>query len=124
MRGVKALLLVAILSVGCSSSDGPNLDDADRHFIAAEKAMAAGDKEQAIKELDASIAVRPTSWAYFKRGQLHAAVGNDQQAQADVQKGLELNPEDKDLKWLEKELKKPATRRFKGAAGQPPGMSK
>ena len=39
-------------------------------------------------------------------------------------RGLELDPQHSDLLWLQKELKKPKTSRFKGRRMNPPSHSK
>lgn len=56
-------------------------------------ALAAGDKETAIKELDASIAAQPDAWAYFQRGRLFAEKGEDDKSLADCAAGLGLDPD-------------------------------
>ena len=74
--------------------------------------------------LDASIAARPDPWAYLERAKLRAENDDDAAAKADVEAGLELDPEHADLLWLQKELKKSKRSRFKGRSKAPPSASK
>jgi tetratricopeptide (TPR) repeat protein len=96
------------------------LDDSAKSFVAAQQAMAEGDKEKAKELLTNSIAARPDPWAYFQRAQLYADEGEDQAARADCQAGLELDPENTNLQWLAGELKKPKGNRFQGEFAEPP----
>lgn len=122
-KNMLLLCLLAAAAAGCGDP-GPQLDDAAQHFIAAQKALAEGDKTTAMQELDTSIAARPDPWAYYGRAELHADAGDDAAAKADCEAGLKLAPEHADLKWLAGELQKPARKRFKGKAAQPPSDSK
>ena len=76
----------------------------------------------AFKELSATIESSPNDWAYFERARLLAEQGRDEEAANDVQKGLELQPNHPNLKWLDAELKKPANERFQGKFAKPPGL--
>jgi tetratricopeptide (TPR) repeat protein len=113
---VQSALLV--VSIGCHRSEAPT--EGYDHFVAASSALASGDKQTALAELTASIDERPTSWAYFERARLYLAQGQEQDAIADCQKGLELDPQSAQLKWLSGELKKPVARRFQGRFAKPP----
>lgn len=120
-----ALLLVSLAVVtGCGDSGEPKFDKATNHFIEAQAALESGDREKAMTHLDASIAGKPSVWAYRKRAELHLEMGNDQQALQDAKDGLALDPEDRDMKWLVGELAKPAAQRFKGRFANPPSASK
>lgn len=90
------------------------------HLVAASEAIAAGDKEKAMTELTAVIDTSPNGWAYFERARLQLEQGKEPEAVADCQKGLELEPDNSQLKWLSGELKKPAAQRFKGRFAKPP----
>lgn len=94
------------------------------HFVAAVQAIEAGDKETALSELSASIEKSPSAWAYFQRARIYIDQGKETEATADIQKGLEVDPQHRDLKWLEAELKKPPAQRFKGRFAKPPGESR
>ena len=109
--------------IGCGYSD-PGLDEAATALVEAKQALAAGDSGQAMDLLDASIESRPDPWAYLERAKLHAENDDDVAAQSDVEAGLELDPQHSDLLWLQKELKKPKTSRFKGRRMNPPSHSK
>jgi hypothetical protein len=111
--------LFVISSVACQPAAKP-LGTATDHFLAAQDALDKGDKETALRELDASIAADPQVWSYFERARLLADLKKDDQAMADCQAGLGLDPENVKLKWLRDELKKPADRRFQGRNAEPP----
>ncbi|MCA9166973.1 MAG: hypothetical protein KDB23_04875 [Planctomycetales bacterium] len=113
------LCIVATCCLGCEPEQ-QDLGAGTDHFLAAQDAIAAGDKELAIKELDASIAAQPDAWAYFQRGRLLAEKGDDDKALADCVAGQQLDPEHTGLKWLRAELKKPLDGRFKGRNAEPP----
>jgi hypothetical protein len=90
------------------------------HLVAAAQAISAGDKETAVSELTASIEASPSAWAYFERARINLDQGQEQAAVSDCQKGLELDPKDRNLLWLSGELKKPVAQRFKGRLAKPP----
>jgi Tfp pilus assembly protein PilF len=117
------LLAASALSI-CGCGGSPSTGKSYDHFVAAAKALETGDKETALTELSATLATTPSDWAYFERARLFAESGRDQEAAADVQKGLELAPQNANLKWLDAELKKPADNRFQGKFAQPPGLLK
>ncbi|MEA1951000.1 MAG: hypothetical protein U9N87_06415 [Planctomycetota bacterium] len=107
---------------GCSET--PQVEPGVDVFMKAQEAIQAGNKPEAMKLLNQSIEAQPTFYAYAARGRLYLEMGNAQSAMADCQKGLELEPEDRDLKWLMSQIKLPAARRFQGAAAAPPSSSK
>src|SRR5688572_4411144 len=124
MTNARSLLLAAILSLGGCSGDSTSASKSYDHFVAAAKALETGDKVTVFKELSATIEKSPSDWAYFERGRLSAEQGRDEEAAADVQNGLKLNPNNPNLKWLDAELKKPANQRFQGKFATPPGLRK
>jgi hypothetical protein len=111
---VVPLVLISIAWVGCGASqrDGAQFqhDEAARLFLEAMKVRGT-DHAKAVELLTESIDERPSYNAYFHRAWLHALEGRDDPARTDLEAGLELEPESRDLKWLEGELKKPATQR-------------
>jgi hypothetical protein len=113
VRSLVLYLFTLLACAGCGEGK-PNLDDGAQLLIEARKAIQAGDKEAAMQLLDRSIAAKPYTWAYVERARLHGEQDNDEAARADVRAGLELEPGSSELKWIEKELKKPAAQRFKG----------
>ena len=113
------LATILVLVTGCGGSDRSGSSAYDS-FVEAVKAIEAGDKETAYNELSASIENCPTDWAYFERARIYLEKGQEQEALADCQKGLELNPKYANLIWLSGELKKPVAQRFKGRFAQPP----
>jgi Tfp pilus assembly protein PilF len=112
-----ALWATAAAVGGCGA---PAAKEAENHLIAATTAMQSGDKATAISELTASIDESPNTWAYFQRARLYVMQGQNEEAAADCQKGLELDPHDRDLNWLAGELKKPPAQRFKGRFARSP----
>ena len=105
--------------VGCGEK--PVLDEAATSFVEAQEAIEAGDTAKALELLDDSIAKRPDVWSYYHRAKIHSDNGDDELAKADVQAGLDLEPEHSDLLYLQKEMKKPQKARFRKA---PPMASK
>lgn len=106
--------------VGCGRKTSTS--KAYNHLTAAANALSAGDKETAFAELSASLETSPSAWAYFERARLYLDKGQEQEALADCQKGLELDAQYPDLLWLSAELKKPPAQRFKGKFAKPPGL--
>jgi hypothetical protein len=103
---------------------GPGLDDAGKALVEAQQALAGGDSKKAMELLNVSIDARPDPWAYFQRAQLHVDGGDDEAARPDCRSGLALDPEHSDLLWLQAELDKSVTGRFKGSKAHPPRDSK
>jgi hypothetical protein len=106
--------LVSTLFIGCGSSqpDGSQFqhDQAATLFLEAMQARPT-DQAKALALLTQSIEARPSYNAYYQRGWIHALEGRDAEAESDVAAGLKLEPENRELKWLEGELKKPAAQR-------------
>ncbi|QDU58516.1 outer membrane protein assembly factor BamD [Aeoliella mucimassa] len=104
--------LLASLAVGCkSSSDPPDFGNAGELYMEAQKALNSGDTEQAITLLSQSIEADPMVWAYRDRAWLYAKADRDDDAKADIEKGMELSPGDYELTWLQGELAKPKGKR-------------
>jgi len=112
-------LIVLAALVGCEA-EKQELGSATDHFLAAQDALAKGDNEAALKELDASILAGPDSWAYYQRARLLTDKGEVEKALADCAAGLAIDPAHVELKWLQGELNKPADRRFQGRNKEPP----
>jgi hypothetical protein len=110
-----------LFGCGGSQPDGSQFqhDEAAKLFLDAMK-IRGTDQAGALELLNQSIDARPSHSAYFHRGWLHALQGRDEPARADVQAGLELEPEDEDLKWLGGELQKPAGQRKLDMPPAPP----
>jgi hypothetical protein len=113
-------MVAPLLILGCGGASETPATEGYDHFVAAATALEGGDKQAALTELNASIDDNPTAWAYFERARLHVENGQEQDAVADCQKGLELEPQSAQLKWLSAELKKPAPKRFQGRFAKPP----
>jgi hypothetical protein len=118
-RSSFTLLLLLVALSGCGS--GHTATGASNHLVAASEALQSGEKDRALAELSASIDATPSAWAYFERARLKLEKGQEVDAKADVQKGLEFDPAYADLKWLSEELKKSPDKRFKGKFAKPPG---
>ena len=117
------LAVVVVLAAGCGYSE-PKLDEAAMLFVEAKQALGDGDKEKAIELLSTSIDARPDPWALWERAKIYAEKGADDDAKADIKAGLELDPEHADLLWLQNEMKKRPTSRFKGRNSEPPSANK
>jgi tetratricopeptide (TPR) repeat protein len=117
-RAAPVLWTALLVASGCGSSTSAS--KSYDHLVAAAQAIEAGDQETAMAELSASLEKSPSAWAYFERARLHLEQGREQEALADCQKGLELDPKNGKLKWLSTELKKPSVQRFKGRFAKPP----
>lgn len=105
-------LLLLLAGCGSSQPDGSQFqhDGAAKLFL---QAMQIRETDQAgsLELLNESIEARPSHNAYYHRAWIYALQGDDQKASADVEAGLKLEPESKDLKWLEAELRKPPHQR-------------
>lgn len=117
-------MALCLVVAGCGRSNDPTNQPATQHFLAAQQALAKGDKQAALQSFTASIDARPSGWAYMGRAKLHLELGDAEAAIADCEAGLGLEPENKDLQWLLGEAKKPAEQRFKGKNAKPPSATK
>jgi Tfp pilus assembly protein PilF len=106
------LLFVLLAGCGGSQPDGSQFqhDEAAKLFLEAMK-IRETDQARALALLNQSIVARPSYNAYYHRAWLHALQGDEQKAAADLKSGLELEPESKELQWLDKELQKPVKER-------------
>jgi tetratricopeptide (TPR) repeat protein len=119
------LVLLAFLPaiLGCGE-EGPKLSDSATYLIEARRAYAGGNLDAAITALTASIESQPNEGAYLERARIYATQGKDAEAQADCEALLKLRPDQRDVPWIQGELKKPVDKRFKGAAATPPSANK
>lgn len=120
---VWSLALVA----GFSGCEDPNLvagRKSDALYHAAAEAQQQGDHPKALDLFSQAIATRPSGYAYLGRAKLYLEMKDEANANRDVEAGLQLDPEHRDLIWLRDQLKKPEKQRFKGSAAQPPSASK
>ncbi|MCA9258287.1 MAG: hypothetical protein KDA61_03755 [Planctomycetales bacterium] len=122
-RGCGISSLIACLAIGCGSAV-ESLTEEQNFFVAASEAIAAGDKPRAMEMLTASINSKPTRYAYFERARLREESGEDGLALEDCAKALEIQPGDKDSLWLQRELRKEKSKRFKGRFATPPSAVK
>ena len=113
------LSLVVLASAGCGAPAGADRETSAQKLEEAKQAIAAGDTAGALPLLQASIDAQPTIWAYVERAKLYAKEGKDQEANADCEEILKLHPDNQDVVWIKAELKKPADKRFQGAAAAP-----
>lgn len=121
-RSVVLSIAITVLLLGCSKKEV--LDEAAVSLIDAREAVESGDAVKALELLDASIALRPSTWAYLERAKIHEQNDDDEASKADIAAGLEMDPEHSDLLWLQKQLKKSRSSRFKGKSGQAPSVNK
>ena len=122
-RTLTAIALMALLA-GCGQDSEPKISDASQHLIEARKAIVDGSAPKALEALNASIESEPNVWAYLERAKIHARQGADEEARKDCKAILELAPENRDVAWIEGELKKPVEQRFKGRFASPPSYSR
>lgn len=126
--GVRHSALLSILAfliiAGCETRTTPANEPYVKHFLAAQEALASGDKTAAMEALTKSIEAQPTGWAYIGRAKLYLEQDNDQAAIADCEAGLALDSQNVDLQWLLGEAKKAKAERFKGKNANPPSASK
>jgi Tfp pilus assembly protein PilF len=119
-----AMLFLAISPGGCGDSGEVALTEEQNYFVAAAEALEAGDDAKALEMLTASIDTTPTRYAHFERAKLYEKQGEDEKALADCTAALALQPDDKDVLWLQGEIKKAKDKRFKGRFAQPPSAAK
>jgi tetratricopeptide (TPR) repeat protein len=117
-------VVAGLCFVGCARDEGPTLTDANKLFLEAQQSLAAGEKEKALEQLNASIAAEPMVWAYRERAKLYAEKGDDKAALADCEAALKLVPDDVDALWIKGELAKPAAQRFQGKFKTPPSSTR
>jgi Tfp pilus assembly protein PilF len=105
-------MLLLLAGCGGSQRDGSQYqhDEAAKLFLQAMQ-IRDTDRARSLELLTESIEARPSHNAYYHRAWIYALQGDDQKASADVEAGLKLEPESKDLKWLEAELRKPPQER-------------
>lgn len=117
------LSLAACLDLaGCKR--GNEISEAGVYLNDALAAIESGDSARAIELLSKSIELEPEPFAYLQRARLYLKVDDTVSAEADIAKGLEIEPEHPDLLWLKEQAEKPAAARFKGADAEPPSMGK
>lgn len=116
-------MMVAVLFGGCDAGKS-EVTVSNNYFIEASRAIGAGDTVKAMEALNASLDIKPSVWAYMERAKLNLQNGDQQAALADCQAALAISPEDRDVLWLQAEIKKPASKRFKGRFKTPPSHSK
>ncbi|WP_428307717.1 hypothetical protein [Lacipirellula sp.] len=121
----QALTLVAALlaCLGCSGEQAP-VSNANQLFIDAQAQLKTGNREEALKLFTASVDAEPSTWSLFERAKLHEQLGNDQAALDDCTAALAIEPGDRDVEWLQRELKKPKAQRFKGSLANPPSHNR
>ncbi len=75
-----------------------NLDDCQGGFFVARLALAKGEVEKALTELDECLKLRPVfSHAHLLKSNAYAAMGNYQDAVREAQKAVSLNSQDGDI---------------------------
>jgi tetratricopeptide (TPR) repeat protein len=117
------VVLLGFCLPGCGPGGSASTQEMVNHTLVATEALRAGDNAAAMESLNASIATKPTPWALFQRARLLSEEGKEAEALADCEQGLQLNQDDRNLNWLQKELKKPKAKRFQGKLANPPVKS-
>jgi WD40 repeat protein/tetratricopeptide (TPR) repeat protein len=91
-------------------------DAATWHRRQAEEFEASGQWAAALWHLDRLIAAQPDQWAsYYRRGHVHAALGQGDQAVADYTKAIDLGADDWQV-WLDRALAHAEASRWDKAA--------
>lgn len=117
-------LAAALLSCCGCGGEQVTVSNANQLFIDAQAQLTAGNREEALKLLTASIEAEPSTWSLVERAKLQEQLGNDQAALDDCTAALALEPGDPDIEWLQRELKKPKAQRFKGSFAKPPSHNR
>lgn len=110
--------------IGCGQRDAVELTEEQNYFVLAADALNSGDDAKAMEMLAKSIETKPSRYAHYERAKLYEKQGADEQALADCAAALQLQPGDKDVLWLQGEIKKPKDKRFKGRFANPPSAAK
>jgi tetratricopeptide (TPR) repeat protein len=118
-----ALTGLLILVMGCDDGE-QQVSNANQLFIEASRLIGEGQKDAALKELNASIAIEPSLWSYRERAKLLTEQGNDEAAMKDCDAALALVPDDPDMLWLKGEIAKPVAQRFQGKFKSPPSSNR
>jgi Tfp pilus assembly protein PilF len=119
-----AAIVAVTVAVGCGGSSEPKVPESAQLLVQARQAMGEGNTEKALEALDASIASAPNTWAYLERARIRATKGEDDAARADCAEVLKLAPENRDVPWIQGELKKPVGKRFQGKFAIAPSFKK
>lgn len=119
---IAAIACIAVM--GCGERDAVELTEEQNYFVLAADALYSGDDAKALEMLAKSIETKPSRYAHYERAKLYEKQGADEQALADCAAALELQPGDKDVLWLQGEIKKPKAKRFKGRFANPPSAAK
>lgn len=120
---LQALGFVLLSCAACDSNTYDAPAEQEKYFQ-AQDAIAENNPQEAIRLLSESLEIKPTPYAYLQRARLFIDAGQQEQAIADCQAGLELAPDNKDLQWLLDECRKPAERRFQDRQSVPPSSFK
>lgn len=121
---LRCALLACLVAPGCGQRDAVELTEEQNYFVLAADALNSGDDAKALEMLTKSIETKPSRYAHYERAKLHEQQGADDQALADCAAALQLQPGDKDVLWLQGEIKKPKDKRFKGRFANPPSAAK
>jgi tetratricopeptide (TPR) repeat protein len=122
--GVLIAILVCIGLPGCDVSKPNSVPVSATAFLDAQKHFDAGEIDEALELVSASLEQEPSSWGHFLRAQIYLKLGDEAKALADCDAGLQIAPGDAKLAWLKGELAKPAAERFQGAFKNPPAANR
>ena len=123
-QAVTLAIASVAMGVGCGGSGEIELTEEQDFFVAAAEALASGDQAKAMEMLTKSIEAKPSRYAHFERAKLYEQQGEDQKALEDCAAALQIQPGDRDVLWLQGELKKAKDKRFKGRFANPPSAAK
>lgn len=116
--------LALAVAAGCGTSEARRQREAYDLFREAAQQAATGKQEAALDLYGQALTMQPSTTAYLARARLLLEMDREEEARADCEAGLKLNPDDRDLNWLAAELSKPEPRRFQGDRAEPPSIHK
>ena len=118
------LAVCAAVAMGGCGRAPSKVEDAHELVRQAVEARTAGKNDEALALFNRALEIRAVPYVYFERAKLHHDLHDDQAALADCAKGLEIDPEYRDLRWYREELSKPVARQFQGAKARPPSANR
>ena len=123
LRSAAWFSVTAALCV-CGCRQRNEISEAGVYLNDALAAIDAGENDRAIELLSKSIELEPEPYAYLQRAKLYLKLDDTASANADIAKGLALEPDHPDLLWLQEQANKPNGSRFRGEDAEPPSYGK
>ncbi len=106
-----SLTCLLAIAAGCGGSSGKMVHgDGAKYYIEAMK-VRTQDADKCLELLEKSVALEPIGPTYFQIAWIYAKKNVLDKAGENIKAGLELDPENTNLLWLEQEMKKPEKKR-------------